>query len=45
MKKYEINGKYVDITLNNDKIVKVEKDYIDNMVDTSQIDMDEDILT
>lgn len=45
MKKYEINGKYVDITLNNDKIVKVEKDYLDNMVDTLEIDMDEAVLT
>lgn len=45
MKKYEINGKYVEITLNNDKIVKVEKDYLDNMVDTLEIDMDEAVLT
>lgn len=45
MKKYEINGKYVEITLNNDKIVKVEKDYLDNMVNTLEIDMDEAVLT
>lgn len=45
MKKYEINGKYVGITLNNDKIIKVEKDYLDKMVDTLEIDMDEAVLT
>lgn len=45
MKKYEINGKYIEIILNNDKIVKVEKDYLDNMVDTLEIDMDEAVLT
>ena len=45
MKKYEINGKYVDITLNNDKVIKVEKDYLDKMVDTLEIDMGEAVLT
>lgn len=45
MKKYEINGKYVNITLDNDKIVRVEKDYLDNMISTLDIDMDEAVLT
>lgn len=45
MKKYEINGKYVNITLDNDKIVKVETDYLDNMVEALDISMEEAILT
>ena len=45
MKKYEINGKYVNITLDNDKVVRVEKDYLDSMISTLDIDMDEAVLT
>ena len=45
MKNYEVNGKYVNITLDNDKIVRVEKSYLDNMVSALDIDMDEAVLT
>ena len=45
MKKYDINGKYVDITLDNNKIVRVEKNYLDNMITALDIDMDEAVLT
>lgn len=45
MKNYEIGEKYVDITLDNDKIVKVEKKYLDKMVAALEIDMDEAVLT
>lgn len=45
MKKYEINGKYVNITLDNDKVIRVEKSYLDNMVSALDIDMDEAVLT
>ena len=45
MKKYDINGRYVDITLDNDKIVRVEKNYLDNMITALDIDMDEAVLT
>ena len=45
MKNYEINGKYVDITLDNDKVVRVDKSYLDNMVAALEIDMDEAVLT
>ena len=45
MKKYEINGKYVNITLDNDKIVRVETDYLDNMIEALDISMEEAVLT
>ena len=45
MKNYEINGKYVDITLDNDRVVRVDKSYLDNMVAALEIDMDEAVLT
>lgn len=45
MKKYEVNGKYVDITLDNDKIIRVEKDYLDNMVSALEISFGEAVLT
>ena len=45
MKNYVENGKYIDITLDNDKVVKVEKSYLENMVNTLEIDMDEAVLT
>lgn len=45
MKNYEVNGKYVNITLDNDKIVRVEKSYLDSMISALDIDMDEAVLT
>ena len=45
MKNYEVNGKYTDIVLDNDKVVRVETNYLQNMVDMLDIDMDEAVLT
>jgi len=45
MKNYEVNGRYVNITLDNDKIVRVEKSYLDSMISALDIDMDEAVLT
>lgn len=45
MKNYIINGKAIEITLDNDKIVKVAKAYIDKCVDKLGIDEEDAILT
>ena len=45
MKKFENNGKYTEITLDNDKIIRVETAYLENMVKTLDIDMYEAVLT
>ena len=45
MKKYDINGKYVDITLDNDKVVRVETAYLETMVDNLEISFEEAVLT
>lgn len=45
MENYVINGKVVDITLENGKVVKAMTSYLENMVKTLDIDMDEAILT
>lgn len=45
MENYIINGKVVDITLENGKVVKAMTSYLENMVKTLDIDMDEAILT
>ena len=45
MKKYVINGKNVEITLNNDKIIKVGTAYLENMVETLDISFDEAVKT
>ena len=45
MKNYVENGKYTEITLDNDKIVKVETTYLQKMVDGLDIDMDEAVVT
>ena len=45
MKSYEDKGKYTDIVLDNDKVVRVETNYLQNMVDMLDIDMDEAVLT
>lgn len=45
MKNYVENGKYTEITLDNDKIVKVETAYLENMITKLDIDMDEAVLT
>lgn len=45
MENYVINGKVVDITLENGKVVKAMTSYLENMVKTLDIDIDEAVLT
>lgn len=45
MENYVINGKVVDITLENGKIVKAMTSYLENMCTRLDIDMDEAVLT
>ena len=45
MKEYVIEGKVVKITLENGKVVKAGKQYLDNMVSKLGIDMEEAVLT
>lgn len=45
MENYVINEKVVDITLENGKVVKAMTSYLENMVKTLDIDMDEAVLT
>ena len=45
MENYVINGKVVDITLKNGKVVKAMTSYLENMVKNLDIDMDEAVLT
>ena len=45
MKNYIINGRAIEITLENDKVVKVSKVYIDRLVDKLNVDMEEALLT
>lgn len=45
MKNYIINGKAIEITLENGKVVKVAKGYIDKCVDKLGIDQEDAILT
>lgn len=45
MKEYKENGSVIEITLDNEKVVKVSTKYIDNMVDKLGIDKEDAILT
>lgn len=45
MKNYEIKGNVIEITLDNDKVVKVGKVYIDRCVEKLDIDMEDALLT
>ena len=45
MKNYEIKGNVIEITLDNDKVVKVGKVYIDRCVEKLSIDMEDALLT
>ena len=45
MKNYIVNGKAIEITLENGKVVKVAKGYIDKCVDKLGIDQEDAILT
>ena len=45
MKDYIVKGNVIEITLDNEKVVKVGKTYIDRCVDKLGIDMEDAILT
>lgn len=45
MKNYIVSGKAIEITLENGKVVKVAKGYIDKCVDKLRIDQEDAILT
>lgn len=45
MKDYIVKGSVIEITLDNEKVVKVGKTYIDRCVDKLGIDMEDAILT
>ena len=45
MKEYVIDGKVVNITLDNGKVVKASTVYLENMVKNLDIDMEEAVLT
>ena len=45
MKNYEIKGNVIEITMDNDKVVKVGKVYIDRCVEKLSIDMEDALLT
>lgn len=45
MKNYITNGRAIEITLDNDKVVKVAKVYIERLMKRLEIDMEEALLT
>lgn len=45
MKEYIVNGRAIEITLDNGKIVKVAKAYIDRCIEKLDIDMEDALLT
>ena len=45
MKNYTIKGSLIEIVLDNDKVVKVGKTYIDRCIDKLGIDMEDALLT
>lgn len=45
MKEYTVNGKVIDITLENGKVVKASTKFIENMMNTLDIDMEDAVLT
>lgn len=45
MRDYIVNGNVIEITLDNEKVVKVGKTYIDRCVDKLGIDMEDALLT
>lgn len=45
MKDYVVNGKVVEITLDNGNVVKAETAYLKNSMERLEIDMDEAVLT
>ena len=45
MKEYTVNGKVIDIILENGKVVKASTKFIENMMNTLDIDMEDAVLT
>lgn len=45
MKDYIVNGKVIDITLENGKVVKAATSYIEKMMDKLGLDMEDAVLT
>lgn len=45
MKEYKENGSVIEMTLDNEKIVKVSTKYIYNMIENLNIDMEDALLT
>ena len=45
MIEYTVNGKVIDITLENGKVVKASTKFIENMMNTLDIDMEDAVLT
>jgi hypothetical protein len=45
MKEYKENGAVIEMTLDNEKIVKVSTKYIYNMIENLDIDMEDALLT
>ena len=45
MKNYEIKGNVIEITLDNDKVVKVGKVYIERCIEKLDIDIEDALLT
>ena len=45
MKNYMVNGRAIEITLDNDKVVKVAKVYIERLMKRLEIDIEEALLT
>lgn len=45
MKEYTVNGKVIDITLENGKVVKASTKFIENMMNTLDMDMEDAVLT
>jgi hypothetical protein len=45
MKEYKENGSVIEMTLDNEKVVKVSTKYIYNMIENLDIDMEDALLT
>lgn len=45
MKEYVVKGKVIEITLENDKVVKVMTSYIERMMEKLELDMEDAVLT
>lgn len=45
MKEFKVNGKVIEITLENGKVVKAMTSFIENMMKTLDLDMEDAVLT